>query len=128
MQVLECEAHGNATRLTCADCGTPICPQCLVKTEVGLKCAEQLYAVGVDGSAPTRLTTDPGADGEPAWSPDGTALAFASNRDGAAQIYTARPDGSAVRRLTTGPRNFAPSYAPDGSMLVFVHEPVPQGG
>ncbi len=44
MPPLECSAHGNATRLTCADCGTPICPQCLVKTEVGLKCAEHAQA------------------------------------------------------------------------------------
>lgn len=33
-----CEAHGEATRITCVDCGTPICPKCLVRTEVGNKC------------------------------------------------------------------------------------------
>lgn len=39
-QVLRCERHGSATRLTCVDCGKPICPKCSVRTEVGLKCEE----------------------------------------------------------------------------------------
>lgn len=33
-----CAAHGEATRITCVDCDTPICPRCLVRTEVGHKC------------------------------------------------------------------------------------------
>jgi hypothetical protein len=37
-QVLKCERHGEATRLTCVDCGKPICPKCAVRTDVGLKC------------------------------------------------------------------------------------------
>ncbi|MDQ3979413.1 MAG: hypothetical protein M3314_07680 [Actinomycetota bacterium] len=35
---LKCERHGELTRLTCVDCGKPICPKCAVRTEVGLKC------------------------------------------------------------------------------------------
>lgn len=37
-QTIRCERHGEATRLTCVDCGDPICPKCSVRTEVGLKC------------------------------------------------------------------------------------------
>jgi N-acetylneuraminic acid mutarotase len=37
-QALKCERHGELTRLTCVDCGKPICPKCAVRTEVGLKC------------------------------------------------------------------------------------------
>jgi len=37
-QALKCERHGEATRLTCVQCGTPICPKCAVRTDVGLKC------------------------------------------------------------------------------------------
>lgn len=33
-----CPLDGTATRLTCVQCGTPICPSCLVKTPVGMKC------------------------------------------------------------------------------------------
>src|SRR5687767_6291903 len=46
-ELLECEAHGTPTRLRCAEegCGKPICPQCLVKTAVGLKCEEHAQAI-----------------------------------------------------------------------------------
>ncbi|MDQ3974657.1 MAG: hypothetical protein M3276_10080, partial [Actinomycetota bacterium] len=37
-QTLKCERHGQATRLTCVECGQPICPKCSVRTGVGLKC------------------------------------------------------------------------------------------
>jgi N-acetylneuraminic acid mutarotase len=37
-QALQCERHGETTRLTCVDCEKPICPKCMVRTEVGLKC------------------------------------------------------------------------------------------
>lgn len=37
---LRCEAHQAETRLTCAQCGTPICPDCMVRTDVGLRCGE----------------------------------------------------------------------------------------
>ena len=38
-QTRSCEAHGEATKLTCVDCGQPLCPKCMNRTEVGLKCA-----------------------------------------------------------------------------------------
>ena len=46
-QLRECEAHGTPTLLRCAEagCGTPICPQCLVKTAVGLKCEEHAQGI-----------------------------------------------------------------------------------
>lgn len=39
-QTLKCERHGETTRLTCVDCDRPICPKCMVRTEVGLKCEQ----------------------------------------------------------------------------------------
>ena len=46
-ELLECEAHGTPTRLRCAEagCDKPICPQCLVKTSVGLKCQEHAQVI-----------------------------------------------------------------------------------
>jgi len=35
-----CERDGVGTQLTCAGCGAPICPRCLVRTPVGLKCPD----------------------------------------------------------------------------------------
>lgn len=37
---LRCETHGTETRLRCAQCNTPICTECLVHTDVGLRCRE----------------------------------------------------------------------------------------
>lgn len=39
VEELKCEQHGASTLLTCAQCGTPLCPRCAVWTEVGQKCA-----------------------------------------------------------------------------------------
>src|SRR5581483_4213871 len=45
----------------------------------------QLYVMNADGTGQSRLTTDAGNDAGPAWSPDGTKIAFTSNRDGNAE-------------------------------------------
>lgn len=44
-EVAQCERHGVRTRLTCVDCGAPICPKCMVRTDVGLKCERDAQAV-----------------------------------------------------------------------------------
>jgi Tol biopolymer transport system component len=56
-----------------------------------------IYVVGADGSNLTRVME--GAVG-PAWSPDGTKIAFSSTRDGDSEIYVMAPDGSDVTQLT----------------------------
>lgn len=35
-----CERHGVETRVTCSNCGTPICPRCMIDTAVGIKCPD----------------------------------------------------------------------------------------
>ena len=47
-----------------------------------------------------RLTDDPGLDEAPAWSPDGSTIAFQSDRSGEMRIYIMNADGSNARRLT----------------------------
>jgi TolB protein len=47
-----------------------------------------------------RCERDGDADYSPAWSPDGTRIAFASNWDGDFEIYVMNPDGSGVVVLT----------------------------
>jgi len=42
-------------------------------------------------------------NGMPSWSPDGSKIAFVSNRDGNMDIYTMNADGSSVRQLTRNP-------------------------
>ena len=59
--------------------------------------------MNADGTGATRLTDNPAIDQDPAWSPDGTRLAFTSTRDGNYEIYVMNADGSGVTRLTTDP-------------------------
>ena len=63
--------------------------------------ASQDFVVSV-APALTRLTNNPAWDDRPAWSPDGTRIAFSSQRDeGAWEIYVMDADGSDVERLTS---------------------------
>ena len=50
-QALKCERHGELTRLTCVDCGKPICPKCAVRTEVGLKCEDDATPAAIPEKA-----------------------------------------------------------------------------
>ena len=82
-----------------------------------------LFIARVDekaSSSPTAirstLVNGPGSPGDPAWSPNGSAIAYL---DGAGGISLVNPDGTARRRL---PVRFAygPVWSPDGSKLAFV--------
>lgn len=63
---------------------------------------------------------DPVRDGSPAWSPDGSRIAFYSERDGNGEIYVMDADGSNVTRLTnTLADEGYPWWSPDGETLTF---------
>lgn len=62
--------------------------------------ASDLYVLPLGEGAVRRLTEDPARDAFASWTPDGTAVAFASNRTGRGDIYVAAGDGSNLRRLT----------------------------
>ena len=188
---MTCTRHGTPTRLTCAECNTPICPQCLVKTPVGLKCPEHAEAtplpsikikgnrgnyiaavigiaavmgglvalLGVLGGSETEDTADQGGpavaapdpgriqtpqvavmaadggdkkiltnrrlafDGAPAWSPDGTKIAFESVVDGKRSIWVMQSNGESIRRLTEGTgTDSAPAWSPDSTRIAFMSD------
>ena len=77
--------------------------------------------INANGSNPAPLTTATARNADPAFSPDGTRIAFASDRAGNGfDIYTMKVDGSDVRRLTTAAGDDRePAYSPNGSLVTF---------
>ena len=66
------------------------------------------------------LTNDPGEDSSPAWSPNGSQIAFSSNRNGFWEIYVINTDGAGFAQLTiSGLANTAPAWNAAGSIIVF---------
>ena len=85
----------------------------------------ELAVVGLDGRAPRRLTHHDGFDHYPAWSPDGTRIAFVSDRGPGGwrfRLYTMAADGADVRRLVTdlSVAMQPPAWSPDGRSIAVI--------
>ncbi|MGB2987431.1 MAG: DPP IV N-terminal domain-containing protein [Phycisphaerae bacterium] len=83
-----------------------------------------LYMKSVSGVAVTQLTSDPASDIQPVFSPDGTRVAFASDRSGNWDIWTISVDGGSPVQVTHGMGDEVhSSWSSDGSKLVFCSMP-----
>jgi len=80
---------------------------------------EDLFVIHPDGTGLRRLTDDEFRDRQPRWSPDGTRIAFYSNRSDKYEIWTIRADGSQLERATIIPGRpvYNPIWSPDGRRL-----------
>lgn len=88
-----------------------------------------IYAMNTTEGGEHRLTDaegDPSTPGglffqiDPAWSPNGSTIAFASKRSGTFDLYAMSRDGSGSRRLTSTKEDDAqPAWSPDGDRIAF---------
>ncbi len=88
-----------------------------------------IFGMAADGSDQHRLTKERGDPStpaglqyqvDPAWSPDGTKIAFASERKGSFDIFVMNADGTGSMRLTSSSADDRyPSWSPDGKRIAF---------
>ena len=87
--------------------------------------AFNIFTMSIDGSGVTQLTHDAAPDFStlPAWSPDGSKIAFASNRNRSStglDIWVMNADGSSPTRLTnTAGQNARAAWSHDGTKIAF---------
>ncbi len=81
-----------------------------------------IYVMDANGKNPTRLTSDPGYQGNPAWSPDGTRIAYVQGRDAKRDIMVMDADGSNPQPLTAlaTSADYSPAWSPSGNQIAFV--------
>jgi Tol biopolymer transport system component len=80
-----------------------------------------LYTMNADGTGRALLFSSSATDFTPDWSPDGSRIAFGSNKDGNFEIYDVAADGSGLpSRLTNNAASEdRPDWSPDGTKITF---------
>jgi Tol biopolymer transport system component len=84
----------------------------------------EIFTINPDGTGETQLTSNSVTDNQPAWSPDGTKIAFASDEGGLGdfEIYVMDADGSNVVNVTNAhdSSDSDPTWSPDGTQIAYV--------
>jgi Tol biopolymer transport system component len=91
-----------------------------------LTTANEIYTINPDGTGLVRLTNGAADDRDPAWSPDGTKIVFASDRQlysrtrGHMHLWVMNADGTGLKQLTAGNVDESqPAWSPDGTRIVY---------
>ncbi|MBP2648233.1 MAG: TolB protein [Gemmatimonadetes bacterium] len=109
-----------------ASMSLPLAVQCDPERQIavvrGLRSGAEIGIISTEGSY-SRLTSNTVADSNPAWSPDGNRIAYASSLTGSGDIYVMDAAGQGNQRLTASPApDYQPAWSPDGSRIAFVSE------
>ncbi len=113
--------------LVCAACGLaqsekPLLMQkpALSRTQIVFSYAGDLWTVARTGGEARQLTTGAGVETDPAFSPDGTMIAFTGSYDGNVDVFVVPATGGVPKRLTWHPGpDTALGWTPDGRSVLF---------
>lgn len=83
---------------------------------------QQLYVMNADGSNVERISYGTGRYATPVWSPRGDYIAFTKMANGEFYIGVMYPDGSGERLLASGFLVEAPTWAPNGRVLMYFRQ------
>jgi tol-pal system beta propeller repeat protein TolB len=85
-----------------------------------------IWVMNDDGTNPLRLTNDPLPEFQPAYSPDGTKIAFTRGGSTNREIYVMNADGTGQTQLTSnGLVDALPTWSPDGTQIAFLRVELP---
>lgn len=83
--------------------------------------APSVWVVNIDGTGLLQVSETGVFSTEPAWSPDGTRIAFIAGTPGNLQIYVVNSDGTGLTQLTDNDwHQTHPVWSPDGSRIAFI--------
>src|SRR5712691_2781675 len=78
-------------------------------------------SVALENVSLVQLTSDPGFEGQPTFSPDGETIAYVSDRTGNFEIYFRQVSGGPDINISNNPADdVSPAFSPDGKQIAFV--------
>ena len=83
---------------------------------------QQIYVMEADGRGQKRISFGDGRYATPVWSPRGDLIAFTKFQGGRFHIGVMRPDGTGERLLTESFLDEAPTWAPNGRVIMFFRQ------
>lgn len=88
--------------------------------EIAFTYKGDIYKVGVNGGSAIRLTSQPSYESNPIWSPDGTKIAFASDRNGGRDLFIMPSNGGSAIQLTFNSATETPEgFTADGKCVLY---------
>jgi TolB protein len=107
----------NSPGISTAPCYSPDGSKIVFESDRGG--TPQIYVMDAGGGGAHRISFGQGAYDDPVWSPRGDMIAFTKREGGLFYIGVMRPDGSGEREIAQGYHVEGPTWAPNGSVLMY---------